>query len=117
MHSDSGHFIARLTTPKPGDVVQNTACDGCNAFPIIGVRYKCRICADYDLCGKCAEKKENHTEHKLSIQPLSCDDCKDQLDKEGYKCMTCKNSYFCGNCMQKSGHVGHDFVSSLEVFK
>eukprot|EP00741_Cyanophora_paradoxa_P011982 tig00020572_g11577.t2 len=28
-------------------------CDGCGAAPIVGVRWKCASCADFDLCGTC----------------------------------------------------------------
>lgn len=28
-------------------------CDGCGANPIIGNRFKCVVCADFDLCEKC----------------------------------------------------------------
>lgn len=32
-------------------------CDGCNACPIAGPRFKCLMCPDYDLCGNCYPKK------------------------------------------------------------
>jgi next-to-BRCA1 protein 1 len=35
---------------------QNVACDGCGVHPILGVRYKCCICKNFDFCENCEEK-------------------------------------------------------------
>jgi len=32
-------------------------CDGCGMAPILGVRYKCSICKDFDYCATCEERK------------------------------------------------------------
>ena len=31
-------------------------CDGCNKTPIIGCRYKCAVCKNFDYCEECEEK-------------------------------------------------------------
>lgn len=43
-------------------VHHKVTCDGCNKSPIVGVRYKCSECADYDLCQDC-EAKDVHNHH------------------------------------------------------
>lgn len=44
--------------PHPGVV-----CDGCEQ-PICGIRYKCFVCPDYDLCSKC-DASGVHREHEM----------------------------------------------------
>jgi hypothetical protein len=34
-------------------------CDGCGINPIVGVRYKCSICQDFDYCEKCEASVEH----------------------------------------------------------
>lgn len=38
-------------------------CDKCGMFPIIGYRYKCPVCKNYDLCQNCEEINSQTGEH------------------------------------------------------
>lgn len=45
-------------------------CDGCDQYPLTGVRYKCKQCPDYDLCGRChANRVHNHHTFDLMGDP------------------------------------------------
>lgn len=37
----------------------NVACDGCGLHPIIGIRYKCSVCKNYDFCETCEERQSH----------------------------------------------------------
>lgn len=44
-------------------VHKNVICDKCKAAPIVGSRFKCAVCANYDLCEKCEEKYGEEHNH------------------------------------------------------
>jgi hypothetical protein len=45
-------FKTATTSSSTGDIEvhKNVTCDGCELSPILGARWKCSVCADYDLC-------------------------------------------------------------------
>lgn len=46
------------------DVHLGVVCDGCNQA-VVGFRYKCQVCPDFDLCGGC-EASGLHPEHNMT---------------------------------------------------
>lgn len=51
----------------PGNAIhQDVTCDGCGVGPIMGIRYKCTVRDDYDLCS-CCEAKQDHQYPMLKV--------------------------------------------------
>ncbi len=49
----------------------HVSCDGCKMVPLIGQRYYCSTCGNYDLCSAC--EKKGH-EHPLVLVPQPTED-------------------------------------------
>lgn len=49
------------------EIHRGFVCDGCNMTPIVGKRYKCKECEDFDYCGKCYEKKRGEHKHEFEL--------------------------------------------------
>ena len=52
-------------------VHNNIKCEHCFMEPIVGFRYKCSVCSNYNLCEKCEEKNEetqNHSHDFIKIR-------------------------------------------------
>ena len=69
----SGGFSLGPPPPPPAtsvaDVHVGVTCDGCQALPLTGVRYKCMVCPDYDLCTVCMEMVEASNAGLLAGRP------------------------------------------------
>jgi len=52
-------------------VWSSITCNGCKMFPLIGQRYKCTICDNYNLCSTCQNKGH---EHPLELEQQPKDD-------------------------------------------
>jgi len=44
---------------------ENVRCNECKVFPIVGSRFKCTVCYDYDLCEVCEAVIGESHEHPL----------------------------------------------------
>ena len=55
---------------EAGELHPGIVCDGCDG-PVLGPRYKCLACADYDLCKSC-EGRGLHSQHKMVRLPKPC---------------------------------------------
>lgn len=44
---------------------QGVSCDICGCKPLVGVRFKCLVCKDYDLCSCCVKKEIHNSEHEM----------------------------------------------------
>lgn len=53
----------RSSSDQPGPAHTGVVCDGCNKS-IFGIRFKCVVCPDFDLCLTC-ETKGLHNDHEM----------------------------------------------------
>lgn len=52
-----------MTAEEAQAVHTNVECDGCGVNPIVGIRYKCTVRKNYDLCAKCEDRVDQ--EHPM----------------------------------------------------
>jgi hypothetical protein len=48
---------------KSKSIHEYIRCNGCSKSPIVGDRYKCFVCNDFDYCDECEEKNSSTKEH------------------------------------------------------
>lgn len=69
---DSPELEVEMANLRIGDVVEvhaSVCCDGCEQSPILGPRYRCGACHDYDLCGSCHRQRcAGHPEHDAWVR-------------------------------------------------
>jgi hypothetical protein len=130
MASQCSQASQQSSSSGPG-VHSNIRCDGCNQFPLVGVRFKCTVCPDYDLCASCESKNEHPAEHALlklkepSAPPASdihngvqCDGCQMfPIKGARYKCTVCHDYDLCSSCEAKNVHDPTHPLLKLKVRK
>jgi len=53
----------RAPTPQPEDDKHQSHCDGCGWQYFTGIRYKCTVCDDFDLCSPCYNRNVHDLTH------------------------------------------------------
>lgn len=66
---DPTHIFTFLDPGKSRlrSIHEDVACDACNEDPIIGVRYKCIDCDNFDFCATCKAIKEHDPMHTFIL--------------------------------------------------
>lgn len=62
----SGPNTFRAPDPHSKTGHDGVTCDNCKAVAFIGVRYRCSMCPDYDLCESCIERNESSGERRAA---------------------------------------------------
>jgi len=102
------------------NVHTNIRCDVCNISPIVGVRYQCTVCSDFDLCASCESKPASHpidhplVKHRQGVKRgveevvhhgVTCDGCQQSPIKGiRFKCKVCADFDLCTACEAKNIH-------------
>lgn len=96
-------------------------CDGCAKKNFVGKRFKCQVCADYDLCETCeAKNTHQHPMVRLEIESssnlaksvvttthlgINCDGCaKKNFTGKRFKCLVCPDYDLCEVCEADNTH-------------
>jgi hypothetical protein len=75
-----------------GEEHTEVRCNVCKVMPIVGLRFKCDVCHDCDLCITCMEKREHDQSHPLIVIgknrfseiPMNDIELNDELGRGGF---------------------------------
>jgi hypothetical protein len=117
---------SEVETPVDTPTHVGINCDHCQQNPIQGIRFKCQVCPDFDLCSECESKTVHPVDHPLlkMRQPtrkdihrhVQCDGCKvTPIVGARYRCMVCPNFDLCAACEAKCEHPSEHALLKLHV--
>jgi len=104
--------VCVLDDTKEEEVHYGILCNVCDK-DVIGVRYKCTVCDDYNLCEDC-NSDGIHSQHRMiNIDTIYavCDSCDQDIDSVRYKCMVCDDYDLCEDCKSAGIHPEHSMVN------
>lgn len=87
MKSNMSNNLSRLS--KCVTIHKNIACNECKVFPIVGYRYRCLECPDYNLCEQC-EKTVEHEHNFIKYVSEENNSLIIKNNKYSYQCLTKK---------------------------
>ena len=118
------------------------SCDGCKMYPLIGKRYSCQICPNFDFCENCYQKEKEKHKHEFKIvekvnvyekickhfglfensegkaihHEYICDGCgMEPIIGSRFKCTVCKDFDYCEACEEK--HRNDHKHPFLKIYK
>jgi len=79
--------------PQEGQVHYRVRCDGCGTGPILGIRYKCAVCPNFDFCEKCKATVVHPKEHSFNeiTKPVDRSQCWKDIREQ--RCNFFKNAF------------------------
>ena len=71
-------FWEECVTPEQGLEKDGQAsvvycCDRCGQQPVVGLRWHCRVCKDFDLCDACYHAIQDSAPDRAGLEPKSLD--------------------------------------------
>jgi hypothetical protein len=97
-------------------------CDGCSITPIVGKRYKCAECKDFDYCEQCYfynKQKHSHVFTEKIIKKfhigVTCDGCGIScIIGTRFKCNTCYNLDLCQSCYKSNLNIHNHAFTQID---
>lgn len=123
----AGTEQAGASAELSGTVHTGVRCDGCSCFPIVGTRFKCSVCPDYDLCERCEKVVDHPKDHALiqyrvALDPevvhhgIECDGCGvSPIRGPRFKCQVCPDYDLCQACEAKGLHPSNHPMLKMKV--